>query len=343
MAAPAKAGASDDVELLTTALTSISQNYAMEGIKCMTTDLDNVMLELKSEFAAQADLCACFRELALTYRPIRMEAVATVVSLKNFADTSYKMLIPMLEEALNDGSVEDTKEVIDELVDMYLKVHGKLQGLKKQHNEITVEAKKLGNQAAAKAQEHSNESALMKTQGDVAGCATAGGGVGLGAAAVTMVCVGAGPIGWWCLAGAAAVTAGGGGRLAYASTAKDTHEALQSSAHKINDQMLRVTDKLEEQCMAMEKIVATLSDARDSTEKIQKIVDEWAAGKAKSKMKKMRLEKWLESLPDDMTQLSIYCQEYLGDESKERGRLAAAMNLSIQDRHAEGRVPLEVN
>lgn len=331
----------DDVEALTTALTSITKNYAIQGIKCMTTDLDNVMVELKTEFDTQLELCNFFRHIALQYRPIRMEAVATVVSLKDFADTTYKMLIPMLEEALNDGSVEDTKEVIDELVDMYLNVHEKLQGLKAQHNEITQKAKELGQTAATMAQKHQQESKIMKTQGDRAGYAAGGGGVGLGAAAVTMICVGAGPVGWCCLGGAGLVTAGAAGRLTYAQCGKEAQDALNQSAVRINDAMTKVTNKLDEQCEAMQKIVSKLSNARDSTEKIQKIVDEWTAGKL-SKMKTKRLETWMVKLPDDMAELSTYCQDYLGNEGKERERLMDAMNFSIGDA-APVPVPQEVD
>jgi len=320
----------DDVEALTTALTSITKNYAIQGIKCMTTDLDNVMVQLKTEFDTQLELCNFFRHLALEYRPIRMEAVATVVSLKDFSDTTYKMLIPMLEEALNDGSVEDTKEVIDELVDMYLNVHEKLQGLKAQHNEITQKAKGLGQTAAAKAQQHQQESQIMKTQGDRAGYAAGGGGVGLGAAAITMVCVGVGPIGWCCLGGAGLITVGAAGRLTYAQCGKETQDALSKSAVKINEAMTKVTNKLDEQCEAMQKIVSKLSNARDSTEKIQKIVDEWTAGKI-SRMKTKRLETWMGKLPDDMKELSGYCQEYLGNEGKDRERLMDAMNFSVEN------------
>jgi len=333
---------SGDVEALTTALTSITKIYAIQGIKCMTTDFDNVMVELKTKADKHLELCNFFRHIALKYRPIRMEAVATVVSLKDFADTAYKMLLPMLKEALNDGSVEDTKEVIDELVDMYLHVHQKLQGLKAQHNEITQKAKELSNTIPAQQHQHDRqESKIMKTQGDSVGYAAVGGGIGLGAAAATMIYVGAGPVGWLCLGGAGLVTAGAAGRLSYAQFGKETQHALNQSAVRINDAMTEVTLKLDEQCEAMQKNVSKLSNACDSTEKIQKVVDEWNAGEP-SKMETKRLEIWLVKLPDDMAKLSTHCQDYLDNEGKERDRLMDAMNFSLEDA-APAPVPLEVD
>lgn len=331
--------AADDIEALTTALTLITKNHAIQGIKCMTTDFDNVMVKLKTEFDEQLELCNFFRHIALQYRPIRMEAVATVVSLKDFADTTHKMFIPMLKEALNDGSVEDTKEVIDELVDMYLNVHEKLQGLKAQHNEITQKAKDLSQTATA--QQHQQEPKIMKTQDDSAGYAAVGGGIGLGAAAATMIYVGAGPVGWLCLGGAGLVTAGAAGRLTYAQFGKETQDALNQSAVRINDAMTQVTNKLDEQCEAMQKNVSKLSNACDSTEKIQKIVDEWTTGEL-SKTKTKRLEKWLVHFRDDMAELSSDCQKYLGNEGKERECLMYAMNFSPQDA-ALPPVPQEVD
>jgi len=330
---------SGEVEALTTALTSLTKDNAIQCVKCMTTDFDNVMVRLKTKFDEQLELCNFCRHIALQYRPIRMEAVATVVSLKDFADTAYKMLIPMLKEALNDGSVENTKEVIDELVEMYLNVHQKLQGMKAQHNEITQKATELSQTAAA--QQHQQELKIMKTQDDSVGYAAVGGGVGLGAAAAMMIYVGAGPVGWLCLGGAGLVTAGAAGRLTYAQFGKETQDALNQSAVRINDAMIEVTHKLDKQCEAMQTNVSKLSNACDSTEKIQKIVDEWNAGEP-PKMETNRLEIWLVKLQDDMAKLSNNCQDYLDNEGKERDRLMDAMNFPLEDA-VPAPVPQEVD
>lgn len=316
----------DDVKVLTTALSAIGQTR-IDGIKFMTNDLDNVMLVLKSEFDKQKQLCKDFQNLASLYRPLRMDAVATVVSLKDFADTTYKMLIPMLKNALDDGSVKDTKQVIDELVDTFLKVHKKMQGLKVQHNDITRKACQLGQKAATMAQQHSQEKKKLESQGDKAGVAAAGGGVGVGAAAITMLCVGAGPIGWTLIGAAAAVTTAGAVRLDSAEGGRKTQHALSQSAEKINVAMSRITSKLDEQLQAMTTIVTALEGARNSTAQIQNIIDAWHGGNAKSKMHRKRIEMFVEKFPDDMVELSQYCHSYLGDDSKNQRRIMDAMKF----------------
>lgn len=82
-----------------------------------------------------------------------MEAVATVVTLKDFADSSTTMLIPMLEVALNDSSVSETQEVLQELVDTYGHVKDKLSKLKFQHTEISGEARTFLDDMASREQE----------------------------------------------------------------------------------------------------------------------------------------------------------------------------------------------
>jgi hypothetical protein len=109
------------------------------------------------------------------------------------------------------------------------------------------------------------------------------------------------------------------------------NENLKSSAEKINIHMMKVTEELEWQCSALEMIVAKLQCSCDSTEKIQALIDAWCKegeGVERSKAGKMRFRLWLETrLPQEMSELSQYCNEYLGDENRERCRLMDALNM----------------
>lgn len=167
----------------------------------------------------------------------------------------------------------------------------------------------------------------LESQGDKAGVAAAGGGVGVGAAAITMLCVGAGPIGWTLIGAAAAVTTAGAVRLDSAEGGRKTQHALSQSAEKINVAMSRITSKLDEQLQAMTTIVTALEGARNSTAQIQNIIDAWHGGNAKSKMHRKRIEMFVEKFPDDMVELSQYCHSYLGDDSKNQRRIMDAMKF----------------
>jgi len=329
-----------------------TSNTSIDGIKSMTNDLDNVMLVLKSEFDQQKQLCKDFRDLASLYRPLRMDAVATVVSLKDFADTTDTMCIPMLKNALDDGSAQDAKEVVDELVEMFSNVNDKMEDLKVQHDKIAIKARQLGEKAAEITQEHGQKTQSQGNKGDgqktqsqgnkgdlTAETVGAGGGVGLAVAAVTMIAVtGSGPIGWFCLAGAGLVTAGAAGKVTYENAGKVANEkpcenkdqialndALRQSAAKINLAMATVTSRLDHQVEAMIKIVNALSGQGNMSTRLKKVVDSWCEGNAKSTQDKIRLEGWLRKFPVDMAELSKYCQSYLGDDCKNQARIMDAM------------------
>lgn len=304
----------------------------------MTTDLDELMVQVQSTFTEQAEICHNFKELARKYRPIRMEAVATVVTLKDFADSSLTMLIPMLEVALDDGSVSETKEVLEELVDTYGSVNNKLSKLKDQHEVIAGAARICTDDMASREQQQKNEVSVASSKADNAAIGVGGGGVGTAVTAGVMIlATGSGPVGWSCIAVAGILTAGAAAKMHSLHRASGVHEKLQLAIVDISAQMYKVTEELERQCKALQSIITKLEGACKSTASIQALVDSWGdEGQNKTKMGKLKYKLWLtKQLPHDMQELSDFCKVYLADETQ---RVPLSEQLALR-----GKVAVEVD
>jgi len=298
-----------DAHDLADAMSEAAQLKFLTGVKAMTTELDQMLVDLAQEFHDQAKLCDCFQALAEQYRPIRNAGIATAVSLKQFADASLDSRLEMLRMALDDAHIEDAQTVIREMVEEYEKVFHSLTSVKIDHNRICVAAHKLSNQAQRVSHEHQEKKQQAKSIGNAAAFVCAAGGAGaVGGAAI----VAATPVGWVLLGGSGVAVLASGATRVHHSQLVVMNEKMQLSATTINTQMIRVTNELEKQCGALEKLVSRLDAASKSTEKIQALIDAWSTEGARTRMQSKRFECWLEkSLPRDMSELSKYCDEYL--------------------------------
>jgi len=316
---PVSADAVQNASVLADAMSEAAQLKFLTGVKAMTTELDQMLVDLAQEFQDQAKLCECFQGLAEQYRPIRNAGIATAVSLKQFADASLDSRFEMLRMALDEVNLADTQAVILEMVEGYERVFHSLTSVKTEHNRICTAAHKLSNQAALVAHEHQDKKQNAKSRGDTATLLGGAGGVGaLGGA----VLAAASPVGWVLLGGGVITLTASGATKKYQDQLVVMNEKLQLSATTINTQMIRVTSELEKQCGALEKLVSRLDAASKSTKTIQGLIDAWSKeGSARTKMQSKRFKCWLEvSLPKEMSELSKYCEEYLGDAPKEQMR-----------------------
>lgn len=137
-------------------------------------------------------------------------------------------------------------------------------------------------------------------------------------AGVMIFATGSGPAGWTCLAVAAALTAGAGGKVAHENSPSSAHGKLKVAIEQISAHMYRVTQELERQCKALQMVVAKLEGACKSTAAIQALVDSWGdEGQGKTKMGALKYKLWLTSqLTKDMAELSDYCKAYLSEETE---------------------------
>jgi len=332
-----EAAPGNDALVLIDALKGAAKDNFLQGIKSMTTELDEMMVIVQQDFAEQAEICKNFKQLAQTYRPIRMEAVATVVALKDFADASSTMLIPMLEVALTDGSVSETQEVLQELVETYGSVKDKLEKLKGQHVEISGEAQVLSDDMSSREQQQDAKIDVAGSKADNAAWAVGGGGAGsVITAGVMIVATGSGPVGWTCIGVSAILMAGAGGKLAYENSSSSVHRKLKKACTKLSTHMVKVAGELDRQCKALQMIATKLEGACKSTASIQALVDSWGEGEGKTKMGALKYKLWLTKvLPQQLEELSEHCKSYLTEETQ---RVPVEKQLALQ-----GKIAVEVD
>jgi len=124
----------------------------LQGVKQITTGLDSALVELRTEFEKQAQLCQAFRKLATEYRPIRNRGVACVVQLKDYADNAFEVHLPLFLEMLQEGEVDGARECVAELRTNLTAVKVQVEHLRDEHNAITERARRFADETADQAQ-----------------------------------------------------------------------------------------------------------------------------------------------------------------------------------------------
>jgi len=295
-------------EELAVVLDQLTKAPFLGCVKSMTTDLDKVMQDLIKEFVDQEALRDQIQALADRYRPLRQQAVSIAVYVKNIADDAENVLITVLKCAMDESDIESVRGTIKDMVDGWKRVAELLSDLRAQHDVIHQEASDLSLQASAKAELRTGD--VTTTEKKQIGAAIGGAAGTARMVAGGVLCVASGPVGWFCLAGGAAVAVGAGGAAAYNSKVLACQKELEKSAHKINAQMMLVTAKLEKECAYLKELVCKLESSATSTEKAQDLVEKWS-----DEGRKEELQYWLdETLPKEMAGLSEACEKYLGDE-----------------------------
>jgi len=293
----------------------------MDAVRELTTHMDDELLKLRQEFDKQTVLCSSFRNLARKYQPVRNEAVALAVVLKDFADNSREYFLPTIRDSLVDGKFDKAKRILGNMREPLAQVSEKMDGLKGAHNVIVDEAHSLTNEAATMVQKHKNNEEGAKAGVKAGAVVECGGAAGVLTAAGMAACVGTGPVGWIIL-GVGATAVGAGAAVAVGNMVSCSYEqAIAQSARKIHSLMMQVTAVLSEQSSALEKLCGDLEKMRHSGGILQGIVDNWGPQDTRE------FDRISKVINKKFDSLAANCGEFIGNDVVERKRFLRAMDM----------------